>query len=214
MNSSQNQEQAALTHQRGLGSAGSGPLFRTSLTDPLRIDEVKAGDAGGRIGLTFCPGKSGDSLSGSNWKRDLELDLDVVAQWRADAVVTLIEAHEFKLLGVSSLGDQIRARGIEWYHLPITDAAPPDARFEQGWQTSGARLRGLLLQGGRVLVHCRGGLGRAGTVAARLLVELGVQPGEAVAGVRLARPGAIETPEQLSYVLNLSRLPENQTGKF
>ncbi len=214
MNSSQNQEQAALTHQRGADSADSGPLYRTSLTDPLRIDEIKTGRAGGRIGLTFCPGKCGDSLSGSDWKRDLELDLDVVARWRADAVVTLIEAHEFKLLGVIGLGDQIRARGMEWHHLPITDAAPPDARFEQGWQTSGPRLRGLLLQGGRVLIHCRGGLGRAGTVAARLLVELGLQAGQAGARVRLARPGAIETPEQLSYVLNLSRLPENQTGKF
>jgi protein-tyrosine phosphatase len=214
MKSLPNQEQVQPTHQRGADSAVSGPLFRTSLTDPLRIDEVKTGCAGGRIGLTFCPGKCGDSLSGSDWKRDLELDLDVVAQWRADAVVTLIEAHEFPLLGVSSLGDQVRAHGIEWHHLPITDAAPPDSRFEQGWQTSGPRLRGLLLQGGRVLIHCRGGLGRAGTVAARLLVELGVQPGEAVARVRSARPGAIETPEQLSYVLNLSRLRENQTGEF
>ena len=214
MKSSKNHEQAPLTHQRGSDSAIAGSLFRTSLTDPLRIDEVKAGDAGGRIGLTFCPGKSGDSLAGSDWKRDLELDLDVVAQWRADAVVTLIEVHEFKLLGVIGLGDQICARGIEWHHLPIKDSAPPDARFEQGWQTSGPRLRGLLLQGGRVLVHCRGGLGRAGTVSARLLVELGVQASEAVTRVRSARPGAIETPEQLSYVLNLSRLRENQTGEF
>ena len=38
-------------------------------------------------------------------------------------------------------------------------------------------------------------------MAAALLVHLGVEPVEAVAQVRAARPGAIETPEQLRFVL-------------
>lgn len=38
--------------------------MRTSHIDPLRIDEVAAGNAGGAIGLTFCPGKQGDSMTG------------------------------------------------------------------------------------------------------------------------------------------------------
>ena len=66
-------------------------------------------------------------------------------------------------------------------------------------------LRNALLAGHRVLVHCRGGLGRAGTVAARLLVELGVPAVEAIRRVRAARPGAIETIEQQQYVLDLTR---------
>ena len=44
--------------------------------------------------------------------------------------------------------------------------------------------------------HCRGGLGRAGMISARLLVESGVEPEVAIAKVRAARPGAIETREQ------------------
>ena len=53
-----------------------------------------------------------------------------------------------------------------------------------------------------MLIHCRGGLGRAGTIAARLLVELGMRPDEAVRRVRDARgPGAIETPAQEAHVL-------------
>lgn len=58
-----------------------------------------------------------------------------------------------------------------------------------------------LMQGGKVLVHCRGGLGRAGTVAACLLVESGVAPSEAIRKVRTARSGAIETREQQRYVM-------------
>ena len=41
---------------------------------------------------------------------------------------------------------------------------------------------------------------RAGMMAARLLVELGVEPEEAIHRVRRARKGAIETPSQLALV--------------
>ena len=97
----------------------------------------------------------------------------------------------------------LQKRGIEWHHLPIVDVKPPGAEFEAAWRTSGPRLLELLRSGLRVLVHCRGGLGRAGTVSARLLVELGVAPVEAIRQVRRARPGAIETPAQERYVLEL-----------
>ena len=187
--------------------SGSGPVaglrVRTSQSHPLWIDEVKAGDAGGIVGITFCPGKHGGSLYGPRWERDLESDLDAVAAWHASAVVTLIEDHEFALLGVQDLGARVRSRSIDWHHLPIADVRPPDARFEAGWLASGPTLCRALREGGRVLVHCRGGLGRAGTVAARLLVELGAAPHEAVDSVRVARPGAIQTDGQLQYVLGL-----------
>ena len=49
--------------------------------------------------------------------------------------------------------------------------------------------------GSDALARCRGGIGRAGTIAARLLVELGVEPATAIAIVRAVRPGAIETSE-------------------
>jgi len=196
----------------GPGCKGSAPIgvanrvpVRTSVTHPLRIGQAPAGDAGGLVGVTFCPGKQGPSNSGFVWRRDLGLDLDTIAAWGPAAIVTLIEDHEFEMLGVQDLGRQISARGIEWHHLPIVDVEVPDARFEAGWLASGPKLLSVLRQGGRVLVHCRGGLGRAGTVAARFLVELGVPARQAVARVRAARPGAIETSEQLQYVLNLPR---------
>ncbi len=184
-------------------TSGHAADVRTSRSHPIRIDEVQAGGAGGVIGITFCPGKRGPSAAGYRWERDLATDLGAIARWAPAAIVTLIEPHEFEMLGVRGLGEQVRARGIEWHHLPIVDVRPPDQRFEQAWQASGPRLIGLLLDGAKVLVHCRGGLGRAGTVSARLLVEVGVPADEAVSRVRAARPGAIETPEQLRHVLDL-----------
>ena len=50
----------------------------------------------------------------------------------------------------------------------------------------GGAQSGTTLRSGRdVLVHCKGGLGRAGTIAARLMVELGTPPG----GCNQARAG-------------------------
>jgi len=171
----------------------------TSQSHPLRIDEVKVGDAHGAVGITFCPGKR-DYL----WARDLAADLDVIARWQPQSMVTLLEDHEFDMLGVPELGAQVCARGIDWYHLPIVDVRPPDARFESAWLSIGPTLCSSLRGGAKVLVHCRGGLGRAGTVAAMLLVGLGVSAPDAIKRVRAARPGAIQTRDQERYVLDFS----------
>jgi hypothetical protein len=60
-------------------------------------------------------------------------------------------------------------------------------------------LQDLLDAGFDILVHSKGGLGRAGTIAARLLVEAGMRADDAIGLVRLRRPGAIETEEQARY---------------
>ena len=70
---------------------------------------------------------------------------------------------------------RVRTGSMEWWHLPIRDGRSPPARgFEDRWEIAGEALRDRLRLGFDVLVHCRGGLGRAGTVAARLLAELGL----------------------------------------
>lgn len=171
----------------------------TSASDPLRIAALSVG--GGLVGVTLCPGKRGDSVFGAGWARDLATDVAAIRGWGASAVVTLIEDHEFEMLGVPALHEAVRAAGLEWHHLPVQDVHAPSPEFETRWVYAGARLRERLRRGERVLVHCRGGLGRAGSVAARLLVEFGATPVDAISQVRAARPGAIETAEQEQWVL-------------
>ncbi len=172
---------------------------RTSASHPLLIAELEAG--AGVVGVTLCPGKQCAALAGYRWERDLLADVEAIRRWGASAVVTLIESSEFGPLHVEGLPAAVAAAGLEWHHLPVTDVQPPDGRFEGRWWYAGARLREWLRAGERVLVHCRGGLGRAGSVAARLLVEFGCAPEEAMRRVRAARPGAIETVEQERWVL-------------
>lgn len=173
---------------------------RTSLSHPLQIDAVMTPD-GGAIGLTFCPGKTDPHAATGSWARDLDTDLATIVAWGASSLFTLIEDHEFKLLGVPELGPRAEATGLAWHHVPIRDVSVPDERFEAAWHNYGTSLRNQLKAGKNIVVHCRGGLGRTGLVACRLLVELGQDPVEALIAVRAARPGAVETPTQEAYVL-------------
>ena len=177
--------------------------MRTSISHPLQIAAVAIGSEFGRIGITFCPGKYDRHAMSGEWDRDLALDLDAVRDWGAAAVVTLIEPKELTLLRVERLGEEVLRRKMLWFHLPIMDASIPDERFEQEWEVAGEDLRSMLRSGLDVLVHCRGGLGRAGTIAARLLVELGMEPTKAIASVRAVRRGAIETRDQEQFIVGI-----------
>lgn len=183
-------------------------MTRTSLTHPLEIAEVETFPGLGLIGVTFCPGKHQPSAMTGGWDRDLGLDLDRIAAWGAAAVATLVEDHEMTALKVEALGEEVVDRHMDWLHLPIPDVSTPSSAFEDAWRLSGEQLRDRLRAGFNVLVHCKGGLGRAGMIAARLLVELGVAPDTAIARVRQARPGAIETEAQEAFVRGLKAIPE------
>ena len=175
-------------------------MKRTSLTHPLQIAVVTAGPEFGRVGITFCPGKYDPHAMSGAWDRDLGTDLDAIRDWGAAAIVTLLEPKELTLLRVEHLGEEVLRRNMLWFNLPIVDVSIPNEQFNGKWDTAGEELRSILRSGSDVLVHCRGGLGRAGTIAARLLIELGMEPETAIARVRAVRPGAIETIEQERFV--------------
>ena len=180
--------------------------MRTSISHPLQIAAVAIGSEFGRIGITFCPGKYDRHAMSGEWDRDLALDLDAVRDWGAAAVVTLIEPKELTLLKVERLGEEVLRRNMLWFHLPIVDVSIPSEKFEQEWEVAGEELRSILCRKLDVLVHCRGGLGRAGTIAARLLVELGMEPTKAIASVRAVRRGAIETRDQEQFIVGIGTM--------
>lgn len=173
---------------------------RTSDSHPIRIDTVQPLRGWGGIGLSLCPGKQQrDGLSGV-WHRDLDKDLARIRDWGAQLVVTLIEPQEFIELGVERLPHEVARLGMQWLHLPIRDRYPPGPAFESAWPSALAGIAARLALGQRIFVHCKGGLGRAGTVSACLLIESGMAPEAAIAAVRAARPRAIETAVQEWYV--------------
>ena len=178
---------------------------KTSSSDPIEIAEIRHPDHPGVIGVTICPGKKAPSTFGGTWDRDLAQDLELIqASFAPEAIITLMPAYELVEAGVAGLGQAVSDLGIRWHHLPINDMEAPDKEFEQTWKEALPEIICAVQNGDNVLVHCRGGLGRSGTVAAVILIELGMAAENAVAIVRAARPGAIENSEQESYVRRYS----------
>lgn len=164
------------------------------MTTPFKIAMLALGR--GHLGLSLAPGRRGQGSRGEVHDRDMGDDLDEVSRWGASVVVTLMETAELREYGLSDLGNQVRARGMVWAHLPIRDVDVPDADFDRWWPTVSGLLRSVVCDGGRMFVHCRGGLGRAGMVVTRLLVDDGERPVVALRKVRAVRPGAVETEAQ------------------
>lgn len=169
----------------------------------MQIDSLRISDHEGMLGLAPCPGlgEARGFVIGRRRKIVVD-DLAAIRKWGATAIVSLVESFELDMLGVPALGQDAMAVGFDWYHMPIPDMCAPGPSFERQWEEHWPFLRQRLASGERVLVHCLAGLGRTGTVAARILVEKGVEPVEAVRRVRTARQGAIQSQGQLDYVLS------------
>lgn len=173
--------------------------MKTSESDPIRVNELPIG--GGVLGMTFCPGKHDTSLNGVAWARNLHADLDALRDWGASTIVTVMQRDELDLLRVPDLGPQVRARGMNWHHLPVLDQSVPNRDFPRIWANLTKLLQRELAAGRKIVVHCRGGLGRTGLIAALLLMDMGHGARDAMSRVRQVRSArAIETPEQEDYV--------------
>ncbi len=131
-------------------------IARTSISHPIRVDELPLFN--GMLGLTFCPGKKGSSLSGAPWDRGIDADLCLLRAWGMGLVITLMERREFGLLCVPNLSERVAAHEMDWAHLPIVDQGVPRAAFSNAWSQICADTFARLKRGERVILHCRGRL--------------------------------------------------------
>jgi atypical dual specificity phosphatase len=82
--------------------------------------------------------------------------------------------------------------GFKRYSIPVEDFAPPTlADFQKFLDMVNKSLKE-----GKVLVHCQGGLGRTGTMAAAYWIKKGLSAQKAIRKIQQLRHGAIESPEQ------------------
>lgn len=170
------------------------------MSGPIRVDWVTTALWPGRLGLTFAPGKKGPSLlqPGVQHERDLAEDFQHLRAQGMNAVVSLLESAEYELLGITDYAAEAEAQNIEVVTCPVPDRCAPDdtGAFNETVQL----VLSKLLDSQNVVLHCRGGLGRAGTLAACLLVQMGLEADTAIQKVREARPGAIETGAQVEFI--------------
>lgn len=169
---------------------------------PVRIDWMVS-DAGpliatsGRLALSSCPGRP--DLGSS-----VERDVQHLVTAGIGAVVTLVTDAEMERYGVVGLRRTLRNAKLVNLQFPVEDTLPPTDLAAT--QALCRRMLGLLDEGTHVLVHCIGGWGRSGTIAASLLTERGFEPAAAIAAIRKARsPRCVESHAQERFVHDYAR---------
>lgn len=89
------------------------------------------------------------------------------------------------------------AQGLQVQHLAIPDMSAPS--FSQAVDLC-RTAESLIRENRGVAVHCRGGLGRTGTLLASVLIWFGDTAADAITKVRTARPLAIQSDAQFRFL--------------
>lgn len=179
----------------------------------LNIDrlprELLDGATGG-LGLTLCPGKQDPFGRTAAHARDLREDLRRLREnLGIDCLVSLITPREFDMLRVPTLRAACVESGMVSLGYLIHDGAIPEDL--DGFASLVRDLLRRVRDGEEICVHCKAGLGRAGTVAACVLVAFGHEARVAIAQVRAVRPGAIENELQETFVESFARWSAHPT---
>ena len=157
----------------------------------------------GRLGLTLAPGKKGPSYYGGYWDRDLETDLHVLRdEIGVDVLVTLMEQDEMAAAQIPDLLQRAEARGFRVMHFPIEDTRAPMPGQEQAFRHVTRPPTSPIWKVGRPspCIAAAGWDARAWWALASWR-DWETSGEEAMARVRAARPGAIETFVQERYVM-------------
>lgn len=145
----------------------------------------------GRLIFTPCPGSKDTSVAEA---------LDTLRAAGAEAVITLMPSGELEQHQAAGLPALCAERNLQWFHLPVADEQVPQADFAAAWEQARERMQALLGQGGTLAIHCKGGSGRTGLIAARLLVDRGLPRDQAVAMIQSLRPKAIQHPAHVAWL--------------
>ena len=154
----------------------------------------------GKIILTSFPGLNNNGI----FEDDLfNLQLSNFTKNNCSSITSFVEDKEFeKLCDKKYFVKKIYKNNLKWYHLPIVDLSAPNRDFKYKWETTKVLLKNELIEGQNIIFHCRGGKGRAGTIAAILLVDFGINKKKAIDLVRSRRVGAIETKKQEEFIFS------------
>ena len=153
----------------------------------------------GKLGLCGCPGTLLDS---NNQKIGIENTLKILKNHHIDIIVSLLEISELKSLGCDNLIKEIKLNNFVWFHFPIIDFNIPTKNSLLKLNLLLSDLERFLKEEKNIIIHCKAGLGRTGTIASLLLAKLGISTKDAVQYIRKYRPGSIDTDEQKNFVLN------------
>ena len=168
----------------------------------MNFNLVKLDTFRSEICLSAFPGRqSSDEFSA----KTMTQFFDFLESNKYRALVSLVELHEFDdYMPLAKFKKNLDHRDFDWHHHPLKDMTAPDEVFMNDFSGTQSSLLDYLRSGEKIAVHCKGGLGRSGTVAAMLMCNIGFDAVESIEAVRISRPGAIETVEQEMFIQSQS----------
>lgn len=125
------------------------------------------------------------------------IEPDGLASLASQGIAVVVNLHER-----AHAPTQLATHGLTEVHVPVPDLTPPTP---EQLATGVAAISAALADGQGVAVHCAAGLGRTGTMLACYLVSTGLDAPTAIARVRSARPGSVETPAQEAAIEAFAR---------
>jgi len=174
--------------------------LKTSDFYPIRIDWVEHSNFDGRIGITLCPGKYQPVSWSGGWNRNLETDIKAIAKEGCTTIVSLIDYDEMRILRVENLENMISAYNMNWIHLPIKDTTAPTSEWLDNFKKIEDKLIESLVAGNSIVVHCKGGLDRAGLFACLLLSKTGISMHKSIKMVKNVRNKSCINKEQIEFL--------------
>ena len=145
------------------------------------------------LGVSQFPGKNLQNIFDLS---SVSKDLKIIKKQKVKIVVSLLPDNEKNKLG---LDDLIWSKvEVEYIQFPISDfSVPPKKKFNELKKLISFIKENLMLSK-HVLIHCNGGKGRSGMIAA--LVLKAMKEKDPIKKVREKVIGAIETEEQEIFV--------------
>ena len=153
--------------------------------------------------LRACPGIRVDGGRKVSSLDALAEDVQALRDRNVGLVVSCLTDAELSL-GIEAYEAAYAAAGINWLRVAIPDMSPPGPETEPRLNEVLSAAREVMATGRPVAIHCMAGLGRTGTVAARLAMEDGLTAEDAIEFIRASHSrAAIETREQELYLMSL-----------
>ena len=164
----------------------------------MNFNLVRLENFGSEICLSAFPGREHTNVFSIDLMEEF---FDFLDSNRYRSLVSLVELHEFdQFISYPKFEEKIGKRNFSWFFHPLKDMTAPDEIFRERFFETQSHLLENLRSGKKIAIHCKGGLGRSGTIAALLLRHLGFSAEKSIELVRKSRPGAIETEEQEIFI--------------
>ena len=175
----------------------------------------------GRVSISIAPGRQD-----GRYHHNLREDLNTIFEAGFETIVCLQEWKEFTELNTTFYPMIAQTEfGFKFLHFPIIDRkisslVQRPLGANQEFQRNSLdntlplliNLINLLNTGQSIFMHCKGGLGRSGTIAACLAIYYGISYENVIKFIRVNRPGAIQTQSQKNLIESFDYF--FKSGKF